>query len=316
MKFEQTLTSNQKPSQEGFLHNNRKMNMTLDELKEYAQTSNLVQIKDAGNGLHVLKYKRKVFYDGLWNEYLEECRGLIVDDDFNIVSYPFTKIYNYGVEKQAPKIFKDEMVHAVRKVNGFMVAVTWYKGDLLVSTTGSIDSDYVKMARELMEPYIDRYRITCSDNSKYTFMFECVHRNDPHIIPEKEGMYFLGARLKELGSPIKVTHFGAQEFGAERVEEMYAPMEYIEILAKHVKHEGFVIYGSSGIATKIKSPYYLVKKFVARNPRTDKLMRPDIKNNIDEEYYPLIDAIQANIEEYTAMDEQTRLKWVAEFLEN
>jgi hypothetical protein len=291
------------------------MNMTLDELKEYAQTSNLVQIKDVGNGLHVLKYKRKVFYDGLWNEYLEECRGLIVDDDFNIVSYPFTKIYNYGVEKNAPKIYPDEMVQAVRKVNGFMVAVTWFCNDILISTTGSIDSDYVKMAKELIEPNIHRYRETCSENPSFTFMFECVHRNDPHIIPEKEGMYFLGGRMKELGSLIMINNFSHHEFGAEYVEHMYAPMEYIEILAKHVKHEGFVIYGPGEVATKIKSPYYLVKKFVARNPRTDKLMRADIKQSIDEEYYPLIDAIQQNIEMYTALDEQQRLEWVRKFLE-
>jgi hypothetical protein len=290
--------------------------MTLDELKEYVQTSNLVQTKDCGNGLHVLKYKRKVFYDGLWNEYLEECRGLIVDDEFNIVSYPFTKIYNYGVEKNAPTIHPDEMVEAHRKVNGFMVAVTWHNGDILVSTTGSIDSDYVKMAKELIEPNIQKYRETCSDNAMYTFMFECVHRNDPHIIPEKEGMYLLGARHKTLGSYISTTLFDCTEFGSIYVERLFAPMEYIELLAKHVKHEGFVIYGPGKIATKIKSPYYLVNKFVARNPRTDKLMRKDIKQSLDEEYYPLIDAIQANIEEYTSMDEQQRLAWVREFLES
>ena len=291
--------------------------MNLYNLEDYVKKNpQLVSMKSCGDGLHVLKYKRKVFYDSLWDEHLEECRGLIVDDDFNIVSYPFTKIYNYGIEANAPKIAPDEMVHAMRKVNGFMVAVTWHKGKLLVSTTGSIDSDYVKMARELMEPTIDYYNETCSENSDYTFMFECVHRNDPHIIPEKEGMYFLAARKKQLGSRIMTSFFLPSEFGAESVEHVYAPMEYIEIIAKHVKHEGFVIYGAGDVATKIKSPYYLVKKFVARNPRTDKLMRADIKQSLDEEYYPLIDAIQANIEEYTAMDEQTRLAWVREFLEN
>mgnify|MGYP000502932355 CR=1 FL=1 len=289
--------------------------MTLDELKEYVQTSDLVTMKDCGNGLHVLKYKRKVFYDGLWNEYLEECRGLIVDDDFNIVSYPFTKIYNYGVEKNAPTIHPDEMVEAHRKVNGFMVAVTWYKGDILVSTTGSIDSDYVKMAKELIEPNIQKYRETCSDNALYTFMFECVHRNDPHIIPEKEGMYLLGARHKTLGSYISTTLFDCTEFNSIYVERVFAPMEYVQLLAKHVKHEGFVIYGPGKIATKIKSPYYLINKFVARNPRTDKLMRHDIKQSLDEEYYPLIDAIQANIEEFTILSEQSRLAWVRKFLE-
>ena len=46
--------------------------MNKDELKEYVQTSGLVNMKDVGNGLYVLKYKKKVFYDNLWNEYLEQ----------------------------------------------------------------------------------------------------------------------------------------------------------------------------------------------------------------------------------------------------
>jgi hypothetical protein len=61
----------------------------------------------------------------------------------------------------------------------------------------------------------------------------------------------------------------------------------------------------------------LTSKWVARNPRTDKLvdLNKDIKQNLDEEYYPLVDAIRANIDEYTAMDEQARLAWVRKFLE-
>jgi hypothetical protein len=43
-------------------------------------------------------------------------------------------------------------------------------------------------------------------------------------------------------------------------------------------------------------------------------MKNDIKHNLDEEYYPLVDAIRANIVEYTAMDEQSRLAWVREQL--
>jgi hypothetical protein len=56
---------------------------------------------------------------------------------------------------------------------------------------------------------------------------------------------------------------------------------------------------------------------VARNPRTDKLvdMKNDIKKNLDEEYYPLVDAIRANIVNYTSMDEQQRLAWVRNFVD-
>jgi hypothetical protein len=44
-------------------------------------------------------------------------------------------------------------------------------------------------------------------------------------------------------------------------------------------------------------------------------MEADIKKNLDEEYYPLVDAIRANIVEYTAMNEQDRLTWVRNYLE-
>jgi hypothetical protein len=43
-------------------------------------------------------------------------------------------------------------------------------------------------------------------------------------------------------------------------------------------------------------------------------LKNDIKKNLDEEYYPLVDAIRANIAEYTAMDEQSRLAWVRDFV--
>ena len=278
----------------------------------------LVSKKPAGDGIYVLKYKKRVFYDNLWNDYLEHCRGIIVDDEFNVVQYPFTKIYNYGIESKAPKLDESTRVTAYRKVNGFMAAVTWHNGDLLISTTGSTDSDYVDYVREMIGDNIDNYRMVCEENSEYTYMFECCHPSDPHIVPEENGMYLLGVRKKEYCSKIELGDWmiGAAFLMNCKVPESYdvTLKELIE-MSKTCKHEGFVFYTEDGVSAKIKSPYYLVKKFVARNPRTDKLMRPDIKNNMDEEYYPLIDAIQANIEAYTALDEQARLKWVRDFLE-
>jgi len=89
-------------------------------------------------------------------------------------------------------------------------------------------------------------------------------------------------------------------------------------LSSKVKHEGFVFYAEDGVSAKIKSPYYLTSKWVARNPRTDKLvdLDKDIKHQLDEEYYPLVDAIRENIVAYTAMDEQARLEWVRNYMES
>lgn len=289
-----------------------------EELRKFVQDNpKLVAMRPAGEGLYVLKYKKSVFYDNLWNDYLEECRGTIVDEDFNIVSYPFTKVYNYGVEAKAPVFGDSVIVDAYRKVNGFMVAVTWHNDDILVSTTGSTDSDYVAMAKELIRPTLARFRGVCEKHSTYTFMFECVHRNDPHIIPEVEGMYYLGHRLKVWGSPVVVYDEMPSMFGCFGTEHIRLSVGELKKLVKNVRHEGFVFYAMGGISSKIKSPWYLTNKWVARNPRTDKLvnMQNDIKKNLDEEYYPLVDAIRANIDEYTALDEQARLAWVRNYME-
>jgi hypothetical protein len=69
------------------------------------------------------------------------------------------------------------------------------------------------------------------------------------------------------------------------------------------------------VSSKIKSPYYLTAKWVARNPRTDKLLTQQFREQIDEEYYPLLDHIRNNIDTYTVMDEQARLAWVRNYLE-
>ena len=299
--------------------------MFKDELKEYVATSGLVNMKSAGEGIYVLKYKKKVFYDNLWNDYIAECRGSIVDTDFNLVSYPFTKIYNYGIEEAAPVLSNDTYITAFRKVNGFMVACTWHNGDVLVSTTGSTDSPYVEMAKEMMLTHLswaDWQLAFCSaDMEGLTVMFECVHPNDPHIVPEKAGMYVLGYRENSWGSKVghnpTVLEIMSKEFNCFMPEVYKTTVGDLVAETKNVRHEGFVFYTEKGVSAKIKSPYYLTSKWVARNPRTDKLvdMNKDIKLNLDEEYYPLVDAIRANIVQYTAMDEQARLEWVRNYME-
>jgi hypothetical protein len=214
----------------------------------------------------------------------------------------------------------DTEVLAFRKVNGFMVAMTWYNGDILVSTTGSTDSPYVDMAKEMMLTHMSwvdwQLAFNRSDMDGMTFMFECVHPDDPHIVPEKPGMYVLGYRNNTWGSKVGHDPCILQDlsivFNCFKPESVTTSMAAVKNLAKECKHEGFVFYTADGVSAKIKSPYYLTSKWVARNPRTDKLvdLNKDIKHQLDEEYYPLVDAIRANIVEYTALDEQARLEWV------
>lgn len=280
--------------------------------------SGLVTCKQTSyEGVFVLKYKRKVFYDNLWNEFLEECRGTLVDADYNIISRPFTKIYNYGVEENAPKLDDSTKVIAFRKINGFMIAVTWYNDDILVSTTGSTDSEFVKLAYDLID--VEAFRNVCQNWPGHTFMFECVHKNDPHIITENQGMYLLGYRENNWISKIEVDPgllmTLAKMFNCYTPEFVETTVGNLVRLTKCVKHEGFVAYTKNMYHSfKIKSPYYLVSKLTARNKDVNRLLENNVKNRVDEEFYPLIDHIKDNLDDFAALSEQDRLTFVRSFL--
>ena len=298
----------------------------LNELKQFVKDNpKLVRMNKTSNpNLFVLKYARSVFYNNAWNEFLENCRGTIVDDEFNIVSLPFTKIYNFGIEERAPKWSDDVEVEYVRKVNGFMIACTWYENDLLWSTTGSIDSDFVDYARDIFAGFTDNQRSIFRDlirmNSDSTVMFECVHPSDPHIIPEETGLYLLGCREKKFESPVYYTpvHMIWEDAGIKTIPVQYGTVADVIREAKTCTHEGFVMYrlNDEGIqeSTKIKSPFYLMNKLFARG-NTDRLLNGKAKQILDEEFYGLIDHIKNNREEFTKMTEQERLSFTRAYLE-
>lgn len=278
--------------------------------------------------LSVLKYKHKVFYDALWNEYLEECRGTVIDPEFNVVSRPFTKIYNWGIEARAPQLALDTAVTAYRKVNGFMVAVSSYNNDVLVSTTGSLDSDFVAMAKEIMLTHQswDLWQKAVTDHADTTFMFECVHPNDPHIVVEQAGMYLLGTRRNTWDSVVhgygddvatEWQRLARDCFNCFTTDAIHTTVGELVELSQGVTHEGFVAYTNDGVSFKIKSPHYLFNKFIARkssNKLLDILQNKTYMQLVDEEYYPLCDYLRADMQTVVAMSEQDRLAYIREYI--
>lgn len=285
------------------------------------QYSKQVTVKPSKDGQYlVVKYKREVFFKDEWDDFLRECRGMILDKDYNIVSLPFTKIHNYGVEKDAPEFVDNELVHTLRKVNGFMVAATWHNGDILWSTTGSVDSMYVDYAKEMFDKMSEEHKRSMKTMLRgaidFTYMFECVHPNDPHIVAEVPGLYLLAYRYKKLYSmvyPVISTAHGGAVMIAEHEVMTFGKLKE---LAKTCKHEGFVVYSHDLTrVTKIKSPHYLTKKALMRK-NFDKISALD-KSMVDEEFYPLIEFFKEFDHErdnfFNVLDEQARRQYIEDW---
>lgn len=300
--------------------------MNQKKLKEFVLANpDLVSMKQSVDypEYYVVKYKNKVFYDDLWTEELTYCRGLVVDKDFNVISRPFNKIFNYGIEKNAPEISDETLVRVNRKVNGFMLALTWDENrqEPLVSTTGSLDSEYVQMGKEILKLYGDHHSNCVIEALKqepeFTHLFECVHPNDPHIIDEPvKGLYYLGSMCKDLSFD--------DLYSCQNVELYFTtPESYmisfgdVKELVKTVKHEGFCVIGwdveDKAVMTKIKSPWYLVNKLYARKNVVNELTNDRAKELLSEEYYGLIDLVRLNLKDFNQMNEQDRLSFIRKY---
>lgn len=284
--------------------------------------SDLVTRKESKRwpGLFVKKYTRRVFYDNLWhtsNELLE-ARGHVETEDGRVVVRPFTKIFNRF--ENDVDIFAHEDCIVVPKVNGFMAAATWVEevADVVVSTTGSLDSDYVKLAEKWLDDGVKNFIKANANTMKGTFIFEICDPSDPHIIPEQPGAYLIGYRdhesegayMSSAENENKLDYI-AGAMGVWRPVWLGCTFKLVVDMAKRCNHEGFVVYGQhSKTALKIKSPYYLALKMAAR--------RKDImslnKAHVDEEFYPLIDHLTEMGEAFTMMNEQERLTYMREFL--
>lgn len=271
-------------------------------------------------GLFVKKYARKVFYDALWNTDpdLLEARGHVETADGRIVIRPFTKIFNRG--ENGTDIHAAEVCISVRKVNGFMAAATWVPEvcDVVVSTTGSLDSDFVTLAEKYITEDVKGYIKSMSNLEKVTYLFEIVDPSDPHIVQEEAGAYLIGTRSVASDDPYSTSvskeldlDRTAKAMGVMRPKWVIQKFSDVAYEAAECKHEGFVVYGlTSGTVLKIKSPYYLHLKMAARKKD---IMSLD-KKRVDEEYYPLIDHLTEMGEAFTMMDEQARLEYMRNFL--
>lgn len=267
-------------------------------------------------GLFVLKYKHSVFYDAAWTPELEGMRGTVVDADYNVVIRPFQKIYNFN-ENEAT-IPLDEDVIAVNKVNGFMAAVTFVpEHGVVVSTTGSLDSPFVDLAKEHMKEGL--YNWVLCQREHTTYLFEVVDQDkDPHIITESHGLHVIGARNVHTGVMASEDELDqiTQDIGAHQVvrRPVWTQTKFSRVLewAKHSQHEGYVVHGKT-TTLKIKTPFYLTAKFLAR-VRQDKLDHALVNRaRTDEEFYPLLDKIQKEVEYFKALDEQQRLQYIRDF---
>ena len=283
-------------------------------------------------GLSVLKYKNNVFWDNLWHTDLRllECRGMVVDAEDNVIIWPFTKIFNRF--ENGTDLPLDKEVVCTRKVNGFMAAATVYKGEVFVSTTGTLDSEFSVLAKKHILDSVSNSGHqsfwTSIEGCGLTLIFEICDNSDPHIVHENPGAYLIGGRLVGDQIVFMLSEHALDQMsqfsGLKRPEWSISSFGDVVISSKSANHEGFVVRDpvTGELLLKIKSPHYLAKKFLMRGSQNKWDMIWDnpkeAKKRIDEEFYELLDWLRwaYEKEEWAAKDSQYRRMIIEKYFED
>lgn len=67
--------------------------------------------------IYIYNYSKLCSLEGKWNEATIQCRGIIVDKDYNILARPFPKFFNYE-EIEDKSIIPGGAADAYEKIDG------------------------------------------------------------------------------------------------------------------------------------------------------------------------------------------------------
>ena len=132
--------------------------------------------------LYILNYTKKANFNKVWNRATKMCRGLIVDEDWNVVARPFEKFFNYEeiAGSEELKKVENEPFEIYEKLDGSLGILYWIGNILSIATRGSFVSDQANHATKVLW---DKYSNVVSDLDKSkTYLFEIIYPEDKKVV--------------------------------------------------------------------------------------------------------------------------------------
>ena len=224
--------------------------------------------------LSIYAYTRPCQYEGHWNDITRQCRGLIVDDDENVVARPFTKFFNVGEHESdreyAPPL-PVEPFRVYEKVDGSLGILFYFDNYWRCASKGSFISEQARWMTDLIEK---RYADLSGLDADLTYCTEIIYPENRIVVNygDRSDLVLLAAFYpdgSEVGLPAieplwhlgsVVTTYGGGDSAAHlaRLMALTAGNRQVNnLLADGTNAEGYVIRFASGVRAKAKFAEYV-----------------------------------------------------------
>lgn len=199
---------------------------------------------------------------------VQECRGLILDEanDWNVVSRPFDKFFNYGEGHAASINWRSAQVQ--EKLDGSLMQLYWYQGAWRVATSGMPDASGevngcgFTFAELFWRVWKEKgYALPDPGHMSRTFLFELMTPYNRVVVPHKENRLVLIGVRERNGDEYNLYSDFFSGHGWERVR--FFPLQTVEDVEATFRtmdplhQEGYVVVDNYFDRVKVKHPGYV-----------------------------------------------------------
>ena len=232
------------------------MNFDLNILNDYIEKGLVVKNNHPTLPLSIYNYTRKTQYEKLWDNITKSCRGLILDNQGNVIAKSFDKFFN--LEEHSPTEIPNEEFEVYEKLDGSLGILFWYQGKWIIASKGSFTSYQSIKAKQILhekynvEPIPKGYttlveiiypqnRIVCDYGSDESLVVLSMISNANGKELEYDSLLLIN---KETGLPVIKKYDGIQDYKSLK-----------STISK--EREGYVIKFRSGLKMKVKGEDYV-----------------------------------------------------------
>lgn len=236
------------------------------------------------------------------NDITSECRGLILDYDYNIVSRSFDRFFNYGEQFAT---FNPATAVAYEKVDGSLIKIYKHKGYWYCSTRGTAFAEsgvngwgilFAEMVYKALGLEGDittcylKFQYLCEEflNASSTYICE-ITGVENRVVTRYQGytLWLLAERDNQTGEYFEVPRVIWENFGFEVPRNFkFDSVEHCIETAKNLPdlQEGYVMYENGVPVCKVKSPAYVAVHHIRGEGLTPKRIAELVVINEQEEY--------------------------------
>lgn len=232
------------------------MNFDINILNDYIEKGLVVRNDHPTLPLSIYNYTRKVQYEKLWDNITKSCRGLVLDNQGNVIAKTFDKFFNF--EEHSPQEIPNEEFEVYEKLDGSLGILFWYQGKWILASKGSFTSTQSVKGKQILSEKYDVEPIPKGYSTLVEIIYPenrivCDYGNDEVLVVLSMISNATGKEL-DYDSMLKIN----EVTGLPVIKKYDGIQDYKTLKSSISKdREGYVIKFRSGLRVKIKGEDYV-----------------------------------------------------------